>query len=181
MGTSTSNAKSNAPALIVFGTPVGTKEPHAAWFRAEYAERAKLAAQRDGLTSLSVNSSDTRAAAQTLKEGQLKAGGQLAMPSISQETMARLRTLATNVPVTPGNPFSKTAPGVQAPVSVWDKLKPADLVLAAFLDKAGEPDGWYEATIMKIENGTFTVRWYYEPKSGFVRLQRQHIAIMFPG
>ena len=64
---------------------------------------------------------------------------------------------------------------------MWDTLKPADLVLAAELDKNGEPDGWYEATIMKIEDGVYTVRWFYAPELGFIRLQRQHIALMYPG
>jgi hypothetical protein len=54
-------------------------------------------------------------------------------------------------------------------------------VLAADLDKAGEPDGWYEATIMKIEDGVYVIRWVYEPELGFLRLQRQHIALMYPG
>ena len=34
---------------------------------------------------------------------------------------------------------------------------------------------------MKIENGVYTVRWFYEPELGFIRLQRQHIALMYPG
>jgi hypothetical protein len=73
--------------------------------------------------------------------------------------------------------------GVQVPVSVWDKLKPTDLVLAADLDKASEPNGWYEASIMKIEEGIYTVRWYqeYEGEPRIVRRQRQYIALMYPG
>ena len=49
MSTTTKNGNGTAPALIVFGTPKGARSPHAAWFRASYAERARLAAQRQSL------------------------------------------------------------------------------------------------------------------------------------
>jgi hypothetical protein len=172
---STSSTKTTppvSPALIVLGTPAGVKEPQAAWFRAEYAERAKSAALRQGLSTILVTSNDTRAAAAMLKEGQMKAGGQLMMPSVSEKTISRLRGFVVAASV---------KPGVQVPESVWDNMKPSDLVLAAELDKNGEPEGWYEATIMQIENGIYTVRWLYAPELGFLRLQRKHIAVMFPG
>jgi hypothetical protein len=181
MSTSNKASPPVSPALIVLGTPAGMKEPQAAWFRAEYAERAKSAAQRQGLTTILINSNETRAAAATLKEGELKAGGQLVLPSVSQETISRLRAFVVTASVKPSGSPGTAPVGVQVPVSVWDKLKLADIVLAAFLDNAGEPDGWYEATIMKIENGIYTLQWLYEPEAGFVRLQRKHIAVMFPG
>jgi hypothetical protein len=178
----TNNTKSTEPELIVFGMPKGARSPHAAWFRASYANRVTVAAQRQGLATLTVESDATRAAAALLKEGELKAGGQLVMPCVSQEALNRLNSLLPKPPATSAESSAKpVTAGVQVPVSVWDKLKPADLVLAAALDKNGEPYGWYEATIMKVENGIYTLRWYYEPEAGFVRLQRQHIALMCPG
>jgi hypothetical protein len=163
------------PALIVFGTPKGTRGPRAAWFRAEYAQRARSAAQRQGLAILPVDSNETRAAVGALKEGQLKVGGQLVMPCVSQEIVNRLRGL---IPAT--DHVGTTVAGVQVPSSIWDTLKPTDLVLAAHLEK-GQPYGWFEAIILKIENGTYTLRWADYPKDGLIRLQRQHIALMFPG
>lgn len=182
MVTSTSNGKSNAPALIVFGTPKGTKAPHGAWFPVQYAERSLAAAQQQGLIALPVDSDPSRAAAAQLKEGQLKAGGQLVLPTISPQLLSRLRDLAPQTQ-TPAQDVRQgsTTPGVQAPAALWNTLKPTDVVLAAFLDRSGEPDGWYEATIMKVENGIYTLRWLYEPQLGFIKLQRQHIALMFPG
>jgi hypothetical protein len=178
----TKDTKPNGPALIAFGTPKGAKAPHAAWFRTGYADRAASAARRHGLATIRVESAGTQAVAALLKEGQLKAGGQLVMPCVSQDTLNRLRALVPVPSAPPGNsPGGSVTAGVQVPVSVWDTLKPSDLVLAADLDKNGEADGWYEATIMKIENGVYVVRWYYEPTMPFVRLQRQHIALMYPG
>jgi hypothetical protein len=178
----TNNTKPAVPALIVFGTPKGAKAPHAAWFRSAYAARVVTAARRQALWTIAVESNETRAVAATLKEGQLKAGGQLVMPCVSQDMLNQLRRLIPQPPGGSGaSPTGGTTAGVQVPVAVWDTLKPTDLVLAAELDKNGEPDGWYEATIMKIENGVYTVRWFYEPELGFIRLQRQHIALMYPG
>jgi hypothetical protein len=177
----TNNTKSTMPALIVFGTPKGAKAPHAAWFRAAYAARVVTAARRQALTTIAVESNETRAVAATLKEGQLKAGGQLTMPCVSQDMLSQLRRL---MPQPPGSsapsPTGSTIAGVQVPFAVWDTLKPTDVVLAAHLEN-GVPDGWYEAIILKIEGGTFTLRWADYPEDGLVRLRRQHIALMYPG
>ena len=143
-----------------------------------------VAAQRQGLATITVESDATRAAAASLKEGELKAGGQLVMPCVTQEVLTRLNSLLPKPPASSAESSANpVTAGVQVPVSVWDKLKPTDLVLAADLDKAGEPNGWYEANIMKIEDGIYTVRWYqeYEGEPRIVRRQRQHIALMYPG
>ena len=165
----------------MFGTPKGAKAPHAAWFRAAYAARVVTAARRQALTAIAVELNETRAVAATLKEGQLKAGGQLTMPCVSQDMLNQLRRL---MPQPPGSsapsPNGATTAGVQVPVSVWDTLKLTDVVLAANLEN-GVPEGWYEAIIMKIEGDTFTLRWADYPREALVRLQRQHIALMYPG
>jgi hypothetical protein len=181
MSTTTKNDKPPAPVLIVFGTPKGARAPHGAWFPAPFAERARVAAQRQNLATLAVDTEPTRAAAAILKEGQLKAGGQLMMPCITQEMLSRLRRLLSQALPPFGATTNGVVAGAQVPRDLWDKLKPTDVVLAADLDKAGEPDGWYEATIMKIEDGVYVIRWVYEPELGFLRLQRQHIALMYPG
>jgi hypothetical protein len=182
MSTTTKNHKPAAPTLIVFGTPKGARAPHGAWFPAPYAERAQLAAHRQNLATVAVETEDARAAAALLKEGQLKAGGQLIMPCISQELLNRLRRLVPATPPSspPNGRAGPTTPGVKVPAALWDTLKVTDVVLAAHLDN-GLPDGWYEAVIMKIEGGIFTARWADYPEDGLVRLQRQHIALMYPG
>jgi hypothetical protein len=178
----TNNTKPIMPALIVFGTPKGAKAPHAAWFRAAYAARVVTAARRQALTTVAVESNETRAMAATLKEGQLNAGGQLVMPCVSQDMLSQLRRLVQQQP--PGSsgasPAGATTAGVQVPIAVWDTLKPTDVVLAAHLEN-GVPDGWYEAIIMKNQGGTFTLRWADYPRDPLVRVQRQHIALMYPG
>ena len=94
----TNNTKLAVPALIVFGTPKGAKAPHAAWFRAAYAARVVTAARRQALSTIAVESNETRAVAATLKEGQLKAGGQLVMPCVSQDMLNQLRRLMPQSP-----------------------------------------------------------------------------------
>jgi hypothetical protein len=178
---SSKNGNATVPALIVFGMPKVAKAPHAAWFRAAYAERARTAAKRQGLTALSVEPAETRAVAATLKEGQLKAGGQLVMPCVSQNMLHQLQRLPPAAPpTTAGAAAGRVTPGVNVPVAIWDTLKITDVVLAAHLEK-GVPDGWYEAVIMKIENGVFTLRWADYPNNGLIRLPRQYLALMYPG
>jgi hypothetical protein len=178
---SSKTGNTTVPTLIVFGMPKGAKAPHAAWFRSAYAERARTVAKRQGLTALSVESAEARAVAATLKEGQLKAGGQLVMPCVSQDMLNTLRRLP---PVPPASAAAlapgRVTPGVNVPVAIWDTLKVTDVVLAAHLEK-GVPDGWYEAVIMKIENDVFTLRWADYPQDGLVRLPRQYLALMYPG
>lgn len=177
----TNNTKSTEPELIAFGMPKGARSPHAAWFRGSYANRVTVAAQRQGLATLTVETDATRAAAASLKEGQLKAGGQLVMPCVSQELLKRLNGLLPKPPASSAAGLSSpTSAGVQVPVSVWETLKITDVVLAAHLEQ-GVPDGWYEAIIMKIDRGIYTLRWADYPEDGLVRLQRQHIALMYPG
>jgi len=170
------------PALIVFGTRKGATEPCAAWFRSEYAARARSAAQRQGLAAIAVNTDETRAAAKVLNEGQLKAGGQLVMPSVSQEVLDRLRNLVPAAVLDKASGHvGPTTPGPQVPASCWDALKPTDIVLGKYFDKWGDPEGWWEAVIIDIQNNTYTIRWVDEPETGFVRLPRKHVALMFPG
>jgi hypothetical protein len=130
---------------------------------------------------VAVDTDDTRAAAKALNEGQLKAGGRLVMPSVSHEMLDRLRGLIAAVASDiAGGHTNPTVPGPQVPTSCWDALKPTDIVLAAYFE-AGEIEGWWEAVIINIQSDTYTVRWVSEPKSAPVRVQRKHIALMFPG
>lgn len=180
MSTTTKNGRSNDPALIVFGMPKGARAPHAAWFSGTYANRAKVAADQHGLSTLTVGSQVTRAVAATLKEGQLKAGGQLVTPCVTEGMLHQLRSVIPQ-PL-PGSTLAANNSGVarvQVPATVWDALKPNDLVLAADLDKSGVPDGWYEAVIVQVDDGSFTLRWVDYGHEGLVRRQRRHIALMY--
>jgi hypothetical protein len=164
MNTTTQDTEPNVPALIVFGIPSKGTTPQAAWYRASQVERARQAAQQQGFTAIPVDSDDTRAIAATLNEGQLKAGGQLALSIVPHDVLERLRALTA---------------GTGIPMGLWHLLKVTDTVLAADLIN-GEPDAWYEAVIIKIEDGVFTLRWTYAPEEPLFKLKRQHIALMFP-
>ena len=181
MSTTTNEIEPNMPALIVFGTPTGTSVPQAAWFRGSYAERAKQASQRHAFRTIPVVTDETRAAAATLSEGQLKPGGQLILRDVTKEVLERLTRLipvvsAVATPAAAG----PTAVAARISSSLWDTLKITDYVLAAHLEN-GEPEGWYEAIIIKIEGPTYTLRWAYAPEEGLIRVQRRHIALMLPG
>ena len=107
-------------------TREGVRTPHAS-LRRHDARRSR---------TIAVESNETRAVAATLKEGQLKAGGQLVMPCVSQEMLSQLRRLMPQPPGSSGaSPTGATTAGVQVPVAVWDTLKPTDLVLAADLER----------------------------------------------
>src|SRR5580704_3551835 len=70
--------------MIVFGKPARVDKLQAAWFRATQANRARVAAERHGLTIIPVNSAETRAIATSLTEGTLKVGGRLTLSDIDE-------------------------------------------------------------------------------------------------
>jgi hypothetical protein len=46
---------------------------------------------------------------------------------------------------------------------LWQQLKPGTLVLAAGFDEEDNLAGWWEAVIVRIDDGEFLVRWRDDP------------------
>ena len=202
------SAKSTAqPALIVFGInqPVGC--PQAAWFRAAHMKKVYATAQRIGFSSIAVDSDERRALAAKLSEGQLLSGGKLLLPAINDELYQQLLGLIADEIIAAedrapkdGEPgFTPKADAETAPQSplelepsaeasaptpvtaaAWSALTPGTRVLALYLDKRGNSDGWWEAEIVHIREDVFFLTWCDEPEAGVIMRHREQIALVLP-
>jgi hypothetical protein len=54
------------------------------------------------------------------------------------------------------------------------------LVLAAGLDEQDNLAGWWEAIIVRIDDGEFLVRWRDEPNEPRVSRTQEYIALLHP-
>jgi hypothetical protein len=189
------------PALIVFGfnQPIGSAQ--AAWFRAAHVKKVYTVAQRIGFSSIAVDSDERRELAAKLEAGQLLSGGKLLLPAIADELYQQLlgfvadQVIAAEADAStaeePGPtpsadseapPQSPTEMHAAAPVTAaaWSTLTAGTRVLALYLDKRGNPEGWWEAEIVHVKGGRFFITWCDEPNSGVVIRDREQIALMLP-
>jgi hypothetical protein len=170
-------------ALIVFGRIRGSKVDQAAVFLKKDAEMAKKAALDAGLSSLDVQTEEHRQAAATLPEGAINAQGRFSLSPASPEIIAELERLLKATMGHAGtsaiNPKAETA---SATISddLWRQLKPGALVLAAGFDEEDNLAGWWEAIIVKIDDGEFLVRWQDEPNLPTASRSREYIALLHP-
>ena len=175
------------PALIVFGTSSHADKPQAGWFREAYAGRARSAAQRHGLSTITINTDQARAAAAGLAEGKLQVGGRITMPVVGEEVVQHLRTLLPIEPIT-SETIARTDPEASptvtsaAPVTsaAWDALTVGTVVLSPYFGKRNELEGWWEATIVDIKGEKFFLSWRDEPELGVFQRLRHHIALLPP-
>jgi hypothetical protein len=193
------------PALIVFGFNKALGCPQAAWFSASLVKRVYAAAQRIGLSNAAVDSEERRGLAAKLSEGQLLSGGKLLLPAIEDQLYQQLQGLLVKQPAAAearapanGEPDAAAKPGdlpnVQEPTELappteaavpvtaaaWNAITPGTRVLALYLDKRGNPDGWWEADVVHIRRGVFFVTWSDDPDAGVVMRQRDQIALILP-
>jgi hypothetical protein len=63
---------------------------------------------------------------------------------------------------------------------LWRQLKPGALVLAAGFDKNDNLDGWWEAIIVRIDDGEFLVRWLGYPNEPRSSRSQEYIALLHP-
>ncbi len=61
---------------------------------------------------------------------------------------------------------------------LWRQLKPGSLVLAAGFDKNDNLDGWWEAIIVRVDDGEFLVRWRDEPNEPKSSRSQEYIALL---
>jgi hypothetical protein len=170
-------------ALIVFGRIRGSKVDQAAVFLKKDAEAAKKAALDAGLSSLDVQTEEHRQAAATLPEGAINAQGRFSLSPSSPEIIAELERLlkaATGQGATSAiNAKSETASATIS-TDLWRQLKPGALVLAAGFDEQDNLAGWWEAIIVRIDDGEFLVRWRGYPNEPRVSRSHEYIALLHP-
>ncbi len=168
------------PALIVFGRIRGSNVDQAAVFLKKDAEAAKKAALDAGLSSLEVTTEEHRRVAATLPEGVINAQGRFSLSPASPEIMTELERLlkAETGQGVVSDSGAKSETTISA--DLWRQLKPGSLVLAAGFDKNDNLDGWWEAIIVRIDDGEFLVRWQGYPNEPRSSRSQEYIALLHP-
>ena len=182
---SMSNPKNSEkiPSLIVFGRIRGSKVDQAAVFLEKDAEAAKKAAADAGLSSLEVQTQADRNMAATLPEGAINANGRFSLSPASPEIIAELDRLlkaATGQEATSARSAKSETASATISADLWRQLKPGSLVLAAAFDEQDNLDGWWEAVIVRVDDGEFLVRWRDYPKEPVASRSHEYIALLHP-
>jgi hypothetical protein len=156
--------------LVAFGVPRGAKRPIAGRFGpGEFGIAHWLARQR-GLGLLAANTEPARQVAAQVPPWQLQPDGTPVLASITHILWQDLRNLA------PSGSAELTA---QAE-ALWAAIGVGDVVLAAELDSAGKPDGWWEAVVLAGEGDAFTLAWRDYPEQGLIKRLRRDLALLYP-
>jgi hypothetical protein len=171
------------PALIVFGRIRGSKVDQAAVFLEKDAEAAKKAASDAGLSSLEVQTDADRNMAAALPEGAINANGRFSLSPASPEIIAELDRLlkaATGLEATSARSAKSETASATISADLWRQLKPGSLVLAAGFDEQDNLAGWWEAIVVRVDDGEFLVRWRDYPKEPRVSRSQEYIALLHP-
>jgi hypothetical protein len=192
-------------AIIVYGRQHAEGLPQAAWFRAEDKLAAKAGAAEMKLSVIELKSDAEKTLAIGVHEGVLKGSGRMIVGAVEPEVYRRIEEhVSKQSPLTPplANAASAemaapaasaakpgalvaTAPSNSDPVAPnpaqsWQALRVGDSVLAAYWNEKKEPEGWWIATVARIEGNEFVLRWPNEPQYPVFRRAPKHVAILHP-
>ena len=156
------------PAIIVCGTPTSPELTQASWFRAEDKQAAKAAAEA---LKFSVIDIQTEAEALTIgvHEGVLKGSGRMIVGSVSSEVYRRIENYVAGIAVVeavPKPPNSEAGTGAR--------------VLAAYWNEKREFEGFWVATVKRIDKGEFTLEWFDAPEYPAFKSRPKNIAVPHP-
>jgi hypothetical protein len=119
-----------------------------------------------------------------LREGVINAQGRFSLSPASPKVIAELGRLLNPVTAEAGTSADTSTIPETAPATIstdlWNQLTPGSLVLAAGFDEEDNLDGWWEAIIVRIDDGEFLVRWRDEPNLPTASRTREYIALMHP-
>ena len=178
------------PAILVYGTPSGPALTQASWFRAEDKEAVKAAAKELKFSVIELHTDADRALAAGAHEGVLKGSGRMIVGSVSAEVYRRIeehvrkgagapdrvpagqrRGDATtksaseqNKNMLPPAPLATDRPDLASAPNPWEALRVGARVLAAYWNEKREFEGFWLATVKRIENGEFTLEWFDAPE-----------------
>jgi hypothetical protein len=192
-------------AIIVFGRQHAEGLPQAAWFRAEDKAGATSGAAEMKLSVIELKSDAEKELAIGVHEGVLKGSGRMIVGAVEQEVYRRIEehvskqsllnpqptNAASAETAAPAASAAKpgvvvaTAPGNSDPVAPnptksWQALRIGDSVLAAYWNEKKEPEGWWVATVARIEGNEFVLRWPNEPQYPVFKRAPKHVAILHP-
>jgi hypothetical protein len=172
------------PALIIFGRFPNSKVDQAATFLKKDAEAAKNAALDAGLSCLEIKSDADRKMASTLSQGAINTQGRFSLSPASPKVIAELECLINattgDAAASAGTSSQQEFASPTISADLWQQLKPGALVLAAGFDEHDQLAGWWEAIIVRIDDGEFLVRWRDEPNLPVASRSREYIALLHP-
>jgi hypothetical protein len=130
-----------------------------------------------------VTTEEHRQTAAALPEGVINAQGRFSLSPASPEIIAELdRLLKAATGQGAGSTSGAKAETASATISadLWRQLKPGSLVLAAGFDEQDNLAGWWEAIIVRVDDGEFLVRWRDEPNEPRASRSHEYIALLHP-
>jgi hypothetical protein len=165
-------------AIVVFGRN-DRGFPQAAWFRAEEADAAALAANLMGFTVLRLTKPETQRACQTaLRPGELRGGDKTFAPISRLEHLEELEKLA-KAAADPreqakagAEPLAAAAEHVPA---AWQDIRRGSHVLAIDDDP---DDGWWEAVVMDVQGELVELRWREWPQMSAITRSRAGLGLL---
>jgi hypothetical protein len=193
------------PAILVYGTPSGPALTQASWFRAEDQEAVRAAAKELKFSMIELHTDADRALAAGAHEGVLKGSGRMIVGSVTAEVYCRIEeyvrkgagapdpsqpqiaaTTATK-PVPEQNknlphpaPLVTDRPDLASAPNPWEALRVGARVLAAYWNEKREFEGFWLATVKRIENGEFTLEWFEAPQYPAFKSPAKNVAIVHP-
>jgi hypothetical protein len=118
-----------------------------------------------------------------LPEGTINAQGRFSLSPASPGIIAELERLlkaATGQGATSASGAKSETASATISVDLWRQLKPGSLVLAAAFDEQDNLAGWWEAVIVRVDDGEFLVRWRDDPNEPRASRSREYIALLHP-
>jgi hypothetical protein len=191
------------PAILVYGTPSGPALTQASWFRAEDKEAVKAAAAALKFSVIELHTDADRALAAGAHEGVLKGSGRMIVGSVSLEVYRRIEehvrkaaggpdpsrsdntaaatkpTLEQNMNMTGPARLSAGSDLASAP-NPSDALRVGARVLAAYWNEKREFEGFWLATVKRIEPGEFTLEWFDAPEYPAFKIAPRNVGIVHP-
>ena len=193
------------PAILVYGTPSGPALTQASWFRAEDKETVKSAAEALKFSVIELHTDADRALAAGAHEGVLKSSGRMIVGSVSSEVYRRIEEHARKAAGGPDpfQPESATSPATKpaseqnmnltSPARLstagsdlastpnpWDALRVGARVLAAYWNEKREFEGFWLATVRRIEPGKCTLEWFDAPEYPAFKIAPRNVGIVHP-
>ena len=193
------------PAILVYGTPTSPELTQASWFRAEDKEAVKAAAEALKFSVIELQTEAEKALTAGVHEGVLKSSGRMIVGSVSAEVYRRIEehvrrgASASN----PSQQESATSPATK-PVSEqnmnmsgparlstagsdlasapnpWDALRVGARVLAAYWNEKREFEGFWLATVKRVEPGKCTLEWFDAPEYPAFKIAPRNVGIVHP-
>ena len=193
------------PEILVYGTPSGPALTQASWFRAEDKEAVKAAAKELKFSVIELRTDADRTLAAGAHQGVLKGSGRMIVGSVSAEVYRRIEEhvrkragtpdpseaeIAAATPTKPTSeqtknlpppaPLATDRPDLASAPNPWDAFRVGARVLAAYWNDKREFEGFWLATVKRIENGEFTLEWFESPEYPPFKSPARNVAIAHP-